>query len=354
MTNIINNAGSRCSLQRVAETLMWASPWLHCRNFLSAQLWRNTFLKSREVRGLRKSLTFTREKTLMGLQSGCCDSVIQHCSDFFYHANSKSRPATQLFSYVLCSISRVSSCRCVGNNVMLLTNAFKGRFIIPNFTDFTQQIDKMYDSAYQQQAGQVSPPHTHTHTLFSAAVSITLRCLHGLVGGWFHPSAGKVQPWAVGCFSVHSGWTEVRLRLQREAAAAEISVLVLFKSCSLILTLFPRCILTSCRHSAGDTKVPFCLQSCVKPLAYAVALHNLGTERTHQFVGKEPSGFRFNKLSLNDEGASKVFLRPARSPHSPGKEQDCWLQYYLLLLCVPLWNIIFSLAGLFLLWSGAK
>lgn len=67
----------------------------------------------------------------------------------------------------------------------------------------------------------------------------------------------------------------------------------------------------SCRHSVGDTKVPFCLQSCVKPLEYAIAVHDLGSERTHHFVGKEPSGFRFNKLSLNEEGKCLVSSRPA-------------------------------------------
>lgn len=87
-----------------------------------------------------------------------------------------------------------------------------------------------------------------------------------------------------------------------------------FIACFLICNLPPPPTPTSGRHSVGDTKVPFCLQSCVKPLAYSVALHDLGTERTHQFVGKEPSGFRFNKLSLNDEGGSKVLLRPASFP----------------------------------------
>lgn len=52
----------------------------------------------------------------------------------------------------------------------------------------------------------------------------------------------------------------------------------------------------------GHTKTPFCLQSCVKPLKYAVAVSELGTERVHQYVGKEPSGLRYDKLSLNDEG----------------------------------------------------
>ncbi len=56
------------------------------------------------------------------------------------------------------------------------------------------------------------------------------------------------------------------------------------------------------RHSVGDTKVPFCLQSCVKPLEYAIAVHEHGTERIHQYVGMEPSGFKFNKLSLDEEG----------------------------------------------------
>lgn len=66
------------------------------------------------------------------------------------------------------------------------------------------------------------------------------------------------------------------------------------------LTLFaaPVC----CRHSVGHTKIPFCLQSCVKPLTYAISISTLGTDYVHKFVGKEPSGLRYNKLSLNEEG----------------------------------------------------
>lgn len=52
----------------------------------------------------------------------------------------------------------------------------------------------------------------------------------------------------------------------------------------------------------GDTKLPFCLQSCVKPLQYAIAVHEAGTETVHRYVGKEPSGLKFNMLSLDDEG----------------------------------------------------
>ncbi|KAF3860720.1 hypothetical protein F7725_000975 [Dissostichus mawsoni] len=122
--------------------------------------------------------------------------------------------------------------RCAGNNIMLLTKAFRKKFIIPNFDELTQQIDRMYDSAQQQEAGQVAD---------------------------YIPQLAKFSPdlWGVSL-----------------------------------------CTIDGQRHSVGDTKVPFCLQSCVKPLEYAIAVHEFGTEHVHRFVGKEPSGFKFNKLSL--------------------------------------------------------
>lgn len=61
------------------------------------------------------------------------------------------------------------------------------------------------------------------------------------------------------------------------------------------------------RHTVGDTKVPFCLQSCVKPLKYAVAVNDHGTQYVHSFIGKEPSGLRFNKLFLNEDGENLFF-----------------------------------------------
>jgi len=92
---------------------------------------------------------------------------------------------------------------------------------------------------------------------------------------------------------VHGGRTEVRtpprLRLLRDRAPPP-------------LTLSPP------RHTVGDTKVPFCLQSCVKPLKYAIAVHDHGTEYVHRFIGKEPSGLRFNKLFLNEEGEIYVSI----------------------------------------------
>uniref|UniRef100_A0A672RXD7 glutaminase n=1 Tax=Sinocyclocheilus grahami TaxID=75366 RepID=A0A672RXD7_SINGR len=87
-----------------------------------------------------------------------------------------------------------------------------------------------------------------------------------------------------------------------------------------VIMLTTNCVLQSCtyysynynnpkgnypgksRHTVGDTKVPFCLQSCVKPLKYAIAVHDHGTEYVHRFIGKEPSGLRFNKLFLDEDG----------------------------------------------------
>lgn len=53
------------------------------------------------------------------------------------------------------------------------------------------------------------------------------------------------------------------------------------------------------RYSIGDDNVPFCLQSCAKPLAYAMAVNDLGAEVIHQYVGQEPSGQAFNSLVLD-------------------------------------------------------
>ncbi|XP_060913585.1 glutaminase kidney isoform, mitochondrial-like isoform X2 [Labrus mixtus] len=148
--------------------------------------------------------------------------------------------------------------RCVGNNIMLLTKAFKKKFIIPNFEEFTKQIDQMYESAQQQETGQVAD---------------------------YIPQLAKFSPdlWGVSV-----------------------------------------CTIDGQRHSVGDTKVPFCLQSCVKPLEYAIAVHDFGSEHVHNFVGKEPSGFKFNKLSLNDDlkphnpmvNAGAIVISSLIEPHS--------------------------------------
>eukprot|EP00121_Abeoforma_whisleri_P013242 Awhi_evm1s12212 len=48
----------------------------------------------------------------------------------------------------------------------------------------------------------------------------------------------------------------------------------------------------------GDFNHRFCLQSCSKPLTYCIALEELGREKLHQHVGKEPSGI--HHLPIHD------------------------------------------------------
>uniref|UniRef100_A0A8B9HGG4 glutaminase n=1 Tax=Astyanax mexicanus TaxID=7994 RepID=A0A8B9HGG4_ASTMX len=131
--------------------------------------------------------------------------------------------------------------KCVGGNIVLLSQAFRKKFIIPEFEGFIGIINHMYDRAKQEEDGQVAD---------------------------YIPHLAKFSPdlWGVSL-----------------------------------------CTVDGQRHSAGDTKVPFCLQSCVKPLEYAIAVHEHGTEHVHRFVGKEPSGLKFNMLSLDEDD----------KPHNP-------------------------------------
>ena len=41
-------------------------------------------------------------------------------------------------------------------------------------------------------------------------------------------------------------------------------------------------------------------------MKYAIAVNDLGTEYVHRYVGKEPSGLRFNKLLLNEDGKNYI------------------------------------------------
>lgn len=52
-------------------------------------------------------------------------------------------------------------------------------------------------------------------------------------------------------------------------------------------------------HSIGDWKTHFSVQSTCKPINYCLAQRLHGEDIVHQFIGKEPSGHRFNVLRLN-------------------------------------------------------
>ncbi|XP_015199716.2 glutaminase liver isoform, mitochondrial isoform X1 [Lepisosteus oculatus] len=160
--------------------------------------------------------------------------------------------------------------KCVGSNIVLLTQAFRNKFVIPDFESFTAHINQLYRNAQAQTIGKVAD---------------------------YIPQLAKFSPdlWGVSL-----------------------------------------CTVDGQRHSVGDTKVPFCLQSCVKPLEYAIALHEAGTERVHRYVGKEPSGLKFNKLFLNEEdkphnpmvNAGAIVISSLIKPGSNKAEKfDCVMEF---------------------------
>ncbi|XP_045214961.2 glutaminase kidney isoform, mitochondrial-like isoform X1 [Mercenaria mercenaria] len=67
------------------------------------------------------------------------------------------------------------------------------------------------------------------------------------------------------------------------------------------------CTVDGQRYDLGETNIPFCLESVVKPLIYALTLNDLSPDVVHRFVGQEPSGRSFNELTLDYQN----------KPHNP-------------------------------------
>lgn len=67
------------------------------------------------------------------------------------------------------------------------------------------------------------------------------------------------------------------------------------------------CSIDGQRLALGEAETPFCLQSVMKPLNYALALALNGERYVHEHVGREPSGLGFNELTLNRDNR----------PHNP-------------------------------------
>ncbi|MFN8672521.1 MAG: glutaminase A [Candidatus Sericytochromatia bacterium] len=67
------------------------------------------------------------------------------------------------------------------------------------------------------------------------------------------------------------------------------------------------CTIDGQRFSYGDSETSFCFQSICKPINYCIVHENLGEEKVHTHVGREPSGLFFNEISFNKKGL----------PHNP-------------------------------------
>ncbi|XP_043939596.1 glutaminase kidney isoform, mitochondrial-like isoform X2 [Protopterus annectens] len=161
------------------------------------------------------------------------DPRLKDCMDLLYQTGQESTTGVML--------DRNLFRKCVQSNIVLLTQAFRKKFVIPDFETFIVHINELYKNAKRQTGGQVAN---------------------------YIPHLAKISPhfWGVSL-----------------------------------------CTVDGQRHSIGDTKIPFCLQSCMKPLQYAIAVNELGTNYIHKFLGKEPSGLKFNKLFLNEND----------KPHNP-------------------------------------
>jgi glutaminase len=67
------------------------------------------------------------------------------------------------------------------------------------------------------------------------------------------------------------------------------------------------CTVDGQRFAIGQSQVDVCVQSVCKPINYCLALEEHGCAGVHEYVGREPSGRRFNELAFNDDGR----------PHNP-------------------------------------
>jgi len=67
------------------------------------------------------------------------------------------------------------------------------------------------------------------------------------------------------------------------------------------------CTIDGQQLNLGDTNIPFCVQSCSKPITYLIAADLNSPDYVHNFIGREPSGRNFNELCLNSD----------KLPHNP-------------------------------------
>lgn len=241
----------------------------------------------------------------------------------------------------------VSSCRYVGNNIMLLTNAFKGKFIIPNFAEFTQQINKMYESAYQQEAGQVSPPNTHTHRFcFSASVAITLRGFYGLIRWLISSLSWLSSALSCGVF-LCAPWMD---RGTMDSSAWSSCC----QDCARLYPALSFCNLFSPPDPSwhrADTlsvtpKFPSVCSRVWSPWRTPSPCTTSALSARTSLWEKSPADSDSTNCPSMMEVRPKSDWNPQNSS-LPGKRTE-W--FYRLLLFAPVWNI-FSLTGLFLLWS---
>ncbi|XP_065897800.1 putative glutaminase 2 [Dysidea avara] len=123
----------------------------------------------------------------------------------------------------------------------LVEKAVTGQLVIPDFLEFTKQIDTIYSSGAEISGGKLAD---------------------------YIPLLASVDPsfWGVSL-----------------------------------------CTVDGQRYDCGDAKERFSIQSAGKAFNYGILNDLIGRDNLHKFVGKEPSGLKFNEIALDSEGR----------PHNP-------------------------------------
>nr|CAD7413903.1 unnamed protein product [Timema poppensis] len=213
----------------------------------------------------------------------------------------------------------------ISPNVRLISQAFTNQLIVPDFTEFCDQIKMFYDKCKTNQDGKVASyiPQLAKMTSSYWGVSVctidgqrcsfgdtnipfTLQsCRENYILCWksaLRPVPQRsYSPDSNTCLTPPCSITQVlrvaQTDVERQFMGKHITTW-LFKITNNVLTLGCEILCKSC----------VCLV-CVpsKPLTYAIALEELGNEEVHTYVGQEPSGRMFNELVLDSQN----------KPHNP-------------------------------------
>ena len=125
--------------------------------------------------------------------------------------------------------------KAIRHNVLLIERALQGNMIIPDFADFSDEVEKIYKSTREVREGKVAD---------------------------YIP------------------------QLNLKGAEADSFGVAL-------------CTIDGQRTSFGEAQDFFTLQSVCKPVNYGIALEQHGVDAVHAFIGHEPSGVSFNELALD-------------------------------------------------------
>jgi len=140
-------------------------------------------------------------------------------------------------------LGKSAFCHAIRHNILLIERALQGRMVIPDFSDFCADIEAIFE---------------------------------------------RVKPNGAGAPADYIPQLNVQ---GEEADRFGVSI----------------CTIDGQRASFGDAQKTFSVQSTMKPILYAMAVEEHGSDYVHQFIGQEPSGKGFNELTFNREN----------QPHNP-------------------------------------